>query len=64
MATTMKLSTLMKNASTLIKPALTAQYKNRPDLLADIAREQTRTYSFITSRQKEVTALVTQYRIK
>jgi hypothetical protein len=64
MATTMKLSTMMKTASTLIKPALTAQYKNRPDLLADIAREQTRTYSFITSRQKEVTALAKQYRIK
>jgi hypothetical protein len=63
MATTMKLSTLMKNASALIKPALTAQYNN-PNTLADIAREQTRTYSFITSRQKEVAALVKQYKIK
>jgi spore coat protein CotH len=64
MATKMKLSTLMKNASILIKPTLTAQYKNRPDQLANIAREQTRTYSFITSRQKEVAALVTKYKIK
>jgi hypothetical protein len=64
MATKMKLSTLMKSAATLIKPVLTDQYKSRPDLLANIAPEQNRTYSFITARQKEVTALMTKYKIK
>jgi len=64
MATKMKLGTLMKSATTLIKPVLTAQYKNRPDLLANIAPEQTRTFSFITARQKEIAALMTKYKIK
>jgi hypothetical protein len=64
MATKMKLSTLMKSAATLVKPVLASQYKSRPDVLANIASEQTRTYSFITARQKEVAALVTKYKIK
>ncbi|MFM2373770.1 MAG: hypothetical protein RJA75_666 [Actinomycetota bacterium] len=64
MATKMKLSTLMKSAAKLIDPVLNAQYKNRPDLFANIAPEQTRTYSFITARQKEVAALMTKYKIK
>jgi hypothetical protein len=55
---------LLAPAATLIKPVLTDQYKSRPDLLANIAPEQNRTYSFITARQKEVTALMTKYKIK
>ena len=64
MATKMKLGTLMKSASSVIKPVLTAQYKTRPDLLLGITAEQTRTISFITARQKEVAALATKYKIK
>ena len=64
MATKMKLGTLMKSASTLVKTVLNDQYKNNPNTLADIAREQSRTFSFITSRQKEVATLVKQYKIK
>jgi spore coat protein CotH len=64
MATKMKLGTLMKSASTVIKPVLDAQYKLRPDLLSVITAEQTRSISFISARQKEVAALVTKYKIK
>jgi hypothetical protein len=65
MATKMKLGTLMKSASTfLIETVLNDQYKNNPNTLADITREQNRTFSFITARQKEVAALVKQYKIK
>jgi hypothetical protein len=64
MATKMKLGTLMKSASTLIKPVLATQYKTRPDLLAGITAEQTRSISFIAARQKEVAALATKYKIK
>jgi hypothetical protein len=69
MATKMKLSTLMKNASTLIKNALTDQsriypYNKSSNWMARIAPEQTRTLTFITSRQKQVAALVKQYKIK
>jgi hypothetical protein len=64
MATKMKLSTLMKSAAKLVNPVLNVQYKNRPDIFANIAREQARTYSFIAARQKEVAALMTKYKIK
>jgi hypothetical protein len=64
MATKMKLGTLMKSAATRVKPVLAIQYKNRPDLLAVITAEQTRSISFITARQKEVSALATKYKIK
>jgi hypothetical protein len=64
MATKMILGTLMKSAATLVKPVLSVQYKNRPDLLVVINAEQTRSISFITARQKEVTALATKYKIK
>ncbi|MEN9970848.1 MAG: hypothetical protein RL146_149 [Actinomycetota bacterium] len=64
MATKMKLSTMMRSAAKLINPVLTVQYKNRPDLFANIVPEQNRTYSFISARQKEVAALMTKYKIK
>ena len=64
MATKMKLSTLMKSAAKLIDPVLNAQYRTRPDIFANIAPEQARTYAFITARQKEVSALMTKYKIK
>lgn len=64
MATKMKLSTMMRSAAKLINPVLTVQYKNRPDLFANIVPEQNRTYSFIAARQKEVAALMTKYKIK
>jgi spore coat protein CotH len=64
MATKIKLSTLMKSAATLINPVLSAQYSIRPDLFANIAPEQTRTFSFISARQKEVAALIAKYKIK
>jgi hypothetical protein len=62
MATKMKLGTLMRSASTLIKPTLAA--RNNSDQMAIIALEQTTAIKFISTRQKEVAALVKKYKIK
>jgi spore coat protein CotH len=62
MATKMKLSTLMKSATNVIRPTLVA--KNNSDQMEIIALEQASTLKFITTRQKEVAALVKKYKIK
>ena len=64
MATKIKLGTLMRSAAAVIKPVLNDQFKNRPDLVIAITAEQTRSIAFIASRQKEVSALATKYKIK
>jgi spore coat protein CotH len=62
MATKMKLGTLMKSASTLIRPTLDDQ--NNSNQMEVIALEQTTAIKFISTRQKEVAALVKKYKIK
>jgi spore coat protein CotH len=62
MATKMKLSSLMKSAATVIRPTLAA--RNNSDQMEIIALEQASTLKFITTRQKEVAALVKKYKIK
>ena len=62
MATKMKLGTLMKSVSSVIKPVLNSQFN--PDQFEMIALEQTRSIGFISSRQKEVAVLVKKYKIK
>jgi hypothetical protein len=62
MATKMKLSRLMKSATNVIRPTLVA--KNNSDQMEIIALEQASTLKFITTRQKEVAALVKKYKIK
>jgi hypothetical protein len=64
MATKIKLGTLMKSATKVIQPVLDAQFKSKPDQLEIIALEQNRTIAWITSRQKEVAALVKKYKVK
>jgi hypothetical protein len=64
MATKIKLGTLMRSVSSVIQPVLTNQFGNRPDVLAAIATEQRRSIAFIAGRQKEVSALMTKYKIK
>lgn len=64
MATKMKLGTQMKAVTKVIKPVLDAQFKTKPEQLEIIALEQNRTIAWITSRQKEVAALVKKYKIK
>ena len=64
MATKIKLGTLMKSAGSTIKSTLTAQFKNDPDYVSVITKEQSRSISFITARQKEVAALLAKYKIK
>jgi spore coat protein CotH len=62
MATKMKLSALMKSATNVIRPTLAA--RNNSDQMEIIALEQASTLKFITTRQKEVAALVKKYKIK
>ena len=64
MATKMKLGTLMKSAAAVIKPLLLNQFPTGSEQLAIIEMEQTRSIAFITTRQKEVAALVKTYKIK
>jgi hypothetical protein len=52
----------MKSVTGVIKPVLAA--KNNADQMEIIALEQTSAIKFITTRQKEVAALVTKYKIK
>jgi spore coat protein CotH len=62
MATKMKLSTLMKSVTNVIRPTLAA--RNNSDQMGIIALEQASALKFITTRQKEVAALVKKYKIK
>lgn len=64
MATMMKLGALMSSAAKVIQPTLDAQFKTKPEQLEIIALEQGRTIAWITSRQKEVAALMKKYKIK
>lgn len=64
MASKMKLGTLMKSAAGVIKPVLLNKYPAGSDAFQIIEMEQTRSISFIASRQKEVAALVKTYKIK
>jgi hypothetical protein len=64
MATKIKLADQMKSAAKLIKPVLALQFSTEPKLFTEIAKEQTRSISFITLRQKDVAALAKQYKIK
>jgi hypothetical protein len=64
MATKMKLGTIMKSAATLIKPVLLSQYSQGSETYEISQMEQTRSIAFITTRQKEVAALVKTYKIK
>ena len=64
MATKMKLGPLMKSAATVIKPVPLTQYPAGSEELDILAMEQTRSITFITTRQKEVAALVKTYKIK
>jgi hypothetical protein len=52
----------MKSATNVIRPTLVA--KNNSDQMEIIALEQASTLKFITTRQKEVAALVKKYKIK
>lgn len=64
MATKMKLGSLMRSAATVIKPVLLSQYPAGSEELEILTMEQTRSITFITTRQKEVAALVKTYKIK
>jgi hypothetical protein len=64
MATKIKLADQMKSAAKLIKPVLALQFSTEPKLFTEIGKEQTRSISFITLRQKDVAALAKQYKIK
>ncbi|MCX6496134.1 MAG: CotH kinase family protein [Rhodoluna sp.] len=64
MATKMKLGTLMKSAAAVIKPLLLNQFPAGSEELQIIEMEQARSIAFITTRQKEVAALVKTYKIK
>jgi len=64
MATTMKLASLMKSAAAVIKPVILAKYPAGSDMNQVIAMEQTRSISFITTRQREVASLLKTNKIK
>lgn len=63
MATKIKLVTLMKTATTVINPVLSSTNKGR-DWMDALVKEQSRSFSFVTARQKEVAGLVKTYKIK
>ena len=64
MVTKMKLVTLIKSAAATIKPVIMDRYPAGSDMLESIGIEQNSTIKFITTRQKEVAALVKTYKIK
>ena len=64
MVTKMKLVTLIKSAAATIKPVIMNRYPAGSDMLESIGIEQNSTIKFITTRQKEVAALVKTYKIK
>ena len=64
MATTMKLSTKMSNASKVIEPTLKDQFITDPATLALIHKEQARTLRFIVVQQANVKKALTTYGVK